>query len=332
MIPCCFHPTRVVIVDDRHQLLNSLDIDLDKSHMTFDSFHSPQDALNYINNVYQPDPFPSRYIANAKGAQEKAGLSFDIYAEIYRPQRFEEISIVVAEYSLKNMTGLQFFEAIKHSDIQKVLLIGEGQEGIAQQALSEGSIQAYISKQNLNWCAQFQEVLQNAQWQYFSKLSATFMRSIGSANIPNHALDDSNFQKFFKTILINYGFTEAYLCETTGSYLFLDHQAQDHGLVVNIGEQLDTWVRTGQSKGINLPLLKALKDRKKMMCYHTRYGALEPDKRHWEIYAHPTHKLKGQRNLFYYAFAPNIYDIDLERILPFEEYRETQQRKVYGLH
>ena len=174
--------------------------------------------------------------------------------------------------------------------------------------------------------------MQNAQWQYFIKLSEVLIKSVGAANVTNHALVDPNFQKFFKTILVNYGFTEAYLCETTGSYLFLDHQAQDHGLVVNISEQLDTWVRTGQSKGINLSLLKALKNRKKMMCYHTRYGALEPDKRHWEIYAHPVNKLKGQRNLFYYAFAPNMYDIDPERILPFEEYRENQQRKVARLH
>jgi len=36
--------------------------------------------------------------------------------------------------------------------------------------------------------------------------------------------------------------------------------------------------------------------------------------------------------MFYYAFAPNIYDIDLERVLPFEEYRENQQRKMGRLH
>jgi CheY-like chemotaxis protein len=332
MIPCCFHPTRVVIIDDRHQLFNSLDIDLPKSHMTFDSFYSPQDALHYINDIYRPDPFPNRYVANAKGNHQKRCFSFDIYAEIYRPQRFEEISTVVADYSLQNMTGLKFFEEIKHPDIQKILLIEEGQEEIARDALSKGLIQAYLSKQHPNWSAQLYEVLQNTQWQYFSKLSESFMKSIGSPNTTGHALVDSNFQKFFKTILASYGFTEAYLCETTGSYLFLDPQAQDHGLVVNIGEQLDKWVRTGQSKGIDLPLLKDLKNRKKMMCYHTRYGSLEPDKSHWEIYAHPANKLKGQRDLFYYAFAPNMYDIDLERILPFKEYQENQQRKVNMLH
>jgi hypothetical protein len=332
MIPCCFHPTRVVIVDDRHELLNLLDIDLPKSHMTFHSFYSPRNALHYMNDIYHPDPFPSRYVATARDAQRKRRFTFDIHAKIYRPERFEEISVVVANYDSLEMTGLEFFGKVKYPDIQKILLIEEGQEDIAREALSKGLIHAFISKQDYNWCAQFYETLQNAQWQYFIKLSEVFMESIAPANVTKHALADPNFQKFFKAILVNYGFTEAYLCEATGSYLFLDHQAQDHGLVVNIAEQLDTWVHTGQSKGINLPLLKDLKDRKKMMCYHTRYGALEPDKGHWEIYAHPANKLKGQRNLFYYAFAPNMYDIDLERILPFEKYREDQQKKMGGLY
>lgn len=334
MIPCCFHPTRVVIVDDRYELINSFDIDLPKSHMTFDSFQSPQNALHYMNEIYHPDPFPSRYIANSREGQRKRRFAFDIHAEIYRPQRFEEISTVVANFSSssQDMTGIEFFEKVKNPDIQKILLVDAGQEEIATQALKTGLIHDYISKQDHNWNVQLLEALQNAQWQYFTKLSEVFMQSVGAANASSHALIDPNFQKFFKAILTENSFTEAYLCETTGSYLFLDQQAQDHGLVVNIAEQLDTWVRTGQSKGISLPLLKALKDRKKMICYHTRIGSLEPDKSHWEIYAHPANKLKGQRNLFYYAFAPNMYDIDLERILPFEEYRVNQQRKVSRLH
>lgn len=301
--------------------------------MTFDCFQSSQNALHYMNDINHPDPFPSRYTANGSDGRRKSRrFAFDTHQEIYRPQRFEEISTVVANYFSHGMTGLEFFEKVKNPHIQKILLIEEGEEEIAREAFRKGLIHQYVSKKDFDWCEQLHEALQNAQWQYFTKLSEVFMEDIRDVKGMDIALVDPNFQKFFKAILTDYGFTEAYLCETTGSYLFLDQQAQDHGLVVNIAEQLDLWVRTGQDKGINLPLLKALKDRKKMMCYHTQFGALEPDKGHWEIYAHPANTLKGQKNLFYYAFAPNMYDIDLERVLPFEDYRENQQRKVNTLH
>src|SRR5690606_31482422 len=131
-------------------------------------------------------------------SQRKHRVDFGIHAEIYRPQRFEEISTVVAHYCLQDMTGLEFFEQMKHSDIQKILLVEEEQEDIAREALSKGSIHAYICKQDHNWSTQFCDALQNTQWQYFIKLSELFMKSMGSANAKNHALVDLNFQKFFK--------------------------------------------------------------------------------------------------------------------------------------
>lgn len=345
MIPCCFHPTRVVIVNDHLELLmNLLGGNLPRS-MTFDSFSTSRQALHYINEVYQPEPFYDRYIVT-KGEEGQPGNRtmgaqvVDTHYEIYRPQRFDEISTVVMDYSPifnnsclpSEMTGLEFFEKLKNPHIQKILLIEEGDEQMATQALNKGLIHHYVCKQDPHCEEELYEALQNAQWQYFNKLSEVFIKTIRPVNFANYPFVDPNFQKFFKAILLNYGFTEAYLCESTGSYLFLDDQAQDHGLVVNIAEQLDIWARSGQAKGVNFPLLKALKNRKKMMCYHTRSGSLEPDKSHWEIYAHPAKTLRGQRSTFYYAFAPNMYDIDVERILPFEEYRENQQKRMGRLH
>lgn len=349
MIPCCFHPTHVVIVNDSHKLLSNLEDHLPKSHMTFDFFDSQDKALHYINEVYQPEPFYDRYKVNHQQVREKTypfkSQIIDTHREIYRPQRFDEISTLLMHYSpqtsfattthtdgSKKTSGLEFFEKVKNPHIQKIILVEEGDEKHAIQAVNSGQVQYYVCKQELDWEERLYDILQEAQWQYFNKLSEVFMSSIRPGVVKEYALDDPHFQKFFKSILSNYGFTEAYLCEATGSYLFLDGKAQDHGLVVNFADQLDHWVRAGKDKGINLPLLKALKDRKKMMCYHTSSHGIEPDKSHWEIYAHPAKTIQGRRGTYYYAFAPNMYDIDVERVLPFEEYRENQQRKATRLH
>lgn len=349
MIPCCFHPTRVVIISNSKKLTSILDEKLPKSHMTFDYFNNGEQALHYMNEVYQSEPFYDRYnLNNKQGAYRSNPFKshiLDTYLEIYRPQRFDEISTIVMDctdnLSLYNSEGFQssnqvscldYFMRIKNSHIQRIMLVEEGNEHIASKAVENGLISNFISKKEDDWGEHLSEILQDAQWQYFTKLSEIFMSSFGPGVVKEYAIDDPHFQKLFKTILVNNGFTEAYLCEATGSYLFLDGQAQDHGLVVNFADQLDQWVQTGKDKGVELPLLKALKDRKKMMCYHTSSTATEPDKNHWEIYAHPAKTIQGQRNTLYYALAPNMYDIDVERILPFEEYRENHQRKASRLH
>lgn len=71
MIPCCFHPTRVVIINDSQTLMSVLDDILPKSHMTFDFFNSQEQALHYINEVYQPEPFYDRYKVNQQQVKEK---------------------------------------------------------------------------------------------------------------------------------------------------------------------------------------------------------------------------------------------------------------------
>lgn len=62
MIPCCFHPTRVVLVDDDPDFLNNLSSSLSSNSASYQHFNDPEKALRYLNEVYKPNPFPNRYI------------------------------------------------------------------------------------------------------------------------------------------------------------------------------------------------------------------------------------------------------------------------------
>jgi hypothetical protein len=118
MIPCCFHPTRVVIVEAQPQLLKYVGGELAKSPMTFDAFSCIDKALHYMNEIYQPEPFYDRYAPKSEGGLKNQRTKADTHREIYRPQRFEEISTVVidsssfASTSDAEMTGIDFFEKI----------------------------------------------------------------------------------------------------------------------------------------------------------------------------------------------------------------------------
>lgn len=341
MIPCCYHPTRVIIVRGSQDLLRGIDESLSKTHMTFHSFENVDNALHYMNDVYQIEPFYERYVATNQNGQRQPLI--DMHREIYRPERFEEISTVVfdlSRFTRKDSNEPPFYEddlfadyllELKNPYIQKVLVGHEQDERRACDLMRQGIVHSFVRRDNTQWEEELSSVLQDSQWTYFNKLSEVFMQSVRPGAVKEYALDDPNFQKLFRAILLNYGFTEAYLCESTGSYLFLDNQAQDHGLVVNIPEQLEKWIHNGKSKGIDVSLLKALKDRKKMMCYHSIFGGIEPDKRHWDLYAHPANAFKGKRSTYYYALAPNIFDIDVEKVLPFAEFRESQPCKVVNV-
>lgn len=325
MIPCCFHPTQVVVVDDNREFLCNLDQILSSGQASYRYFTSPEKALYYLNKVYRPNPFPNRYIENR--VQEDWKLPsldvniFDAYHEVYRPERFEEISVVIADQSMPGMSGLRLCRQIQDPHIQKILLTGVADEHIAIRAFNEGIIHHYIRKQDLDMHEQLNEAVEKAQWRYFNRLSEVATQAVVSSQGRSSAVGDPQFQILFKKVMKQQNFREAFLCEVMGSYVFLTEEGKPGFLVVNDEEQLKDWVRSGELQEVDPFLLQELRDQKKIICYCVGCDFVEPEPEEWAKHAQPLQALQGARGTYYYALASDAPQVDLSRVLSFEKYK-----------
>jgi CheY-like chemotaxis protein len=331
MIPCCFHPTRVVVIDDNDRFLRRLDSNLSYDQATYLYYTHPEKALDFLHAQHL-NPFSHRYVCNVdEEAWEHRRLDVnvcDLHHEIYRPERFTQVSVVVVDYAMPDMTGLEFCQQLKNPHIQKILLTGEADEEMAVQAFNQGLIHHYIRKQAPDMVPCLQKAIDEAQWRYFTKLSQVMIEAIEAVYVVDHALTDPHFHTFFKRLMHENRFCEAYLCETMGSFLFLDERGQATGLVVNTQEQQGVWLDSTRVDHINPQLLKELKTLQKMMVYHNRSGILEPEAQDWEKHAHRPQRLQGEKTLYSYVLAPNIFDIDAPEILSFALFKE--QLSAFG--
>lgn len=334
MIPCCFHPTRVVVIDDNYEFLENLNQNLSKDCASYRYFKSPQKALDYLNNVYQSSPFPNRYIEprdEEKWEHRTLDVNiWDTYNEVYRPQRFDEISVIIVDYSMPGISGLEVCKQIKDPNIQKILLTGISDESIAILAFNEGLIQGYIRKQDFDMSDLLNEAVEKAQWRYFNRFSEIAVKAIAIADSENQAISDPKFHSFFKTLLKRYGFKEAYLCEAMGSYLLLKKDGTAYGLVVNNEDQLNLYVESAEVQKVNPSLVQDLKDRKKIMFHHNRYASFAPPPEEWENHLYPSQVFEGNLQTYYYAFAPNMFNVDLSRVLSFETYKIGTMFEIYS--
>lgn len=332
MIPCCLHPTRVVVIDDKSEFLESLNRSLSPDHASYHYFKSPQKALHYLNEVYQPSPFPNRYIESLEEEKwEHRQLDvniLDTHHEVYRPERFDEISTVIVDHSMPGMSGFQVCQQIKDPNIQKILLTGVADEHLAIHAFNKGIIQHFIRKQDPDTEEQLNQAVETAQWRYFNKLSEVAIKAITSADRTAHAIVDPNFHDFFKKLMNQGKFREAYLCESMGSYLLLTEDGEAHGLVVNSEDQLEIGIDSAEALNVDPSVLQQLRERKKMMCYHSRQGIFEPPAEEWKNHIYPIQTLEGVNGTYYYAFSPNIFDIDLTRVLPFVKYGAGKEFEI----
>jgi DNA-binding NarL/FixJ family response regulator len=131
-LPCYFHPTPLIFVDDDSLLLDSMQTRL-HSRFNIKKFYSPTKAIDFIKK-YQDSP----KIKNCSDLciqysedfviEEKRPAVMNLAAmahHLLNPKRFEIISVIVVDFAMPDMTGVEFFEKINALDCKKIMFTGE---------------------------------------------------------------------------------------------------------------------------------------------------------------------------------------------------------------
>jgi hypothetical protein len=154
------------------------------------------------------------------------------------------------------------------------------------------------------------------------------VKAIDIADSQNQAITDPKFHDFFKDLLKKHKLKEAYLCEAMGSYLFLTKNGTSYGLVVNNKDQLELCAEAAEAQNLDVSLIQALRGRKKIMFHHNRYDSFAPPPEEWENHLYPSHPFEGQKDTYYYAFAPSMFNIDAACVLSFQDYRAEKRFEI----
>src|SRR5271163_803041 len=103
-IPCVYHPTTAVLIDDDIDFLNSLAAVLSPHYRT-QAFSSPQAAIQCIekNQSHSQQGLPS-YVEE----QDKAMLYTPprLYSRVYDSRRFEQIAVLIVDQNMPEINGL----------------------------------------------------------------------------------------------------------------------------------------------------------------------------------------------------------------------------------
>jgi DNA-binding NarL/FixJ family response regulator len=99
-----------------------------------------------------------------------------LHREIYNSQRFHEISVLVVDFDMPGMTGLELCEELADKPFKKLLLTGKADEKTVIQAFNEGKIQKYIHKDSQNFAEEMNRAVRELQRNYFEDLSAVVIK------------------------------------------------------------------------------------------------------------------------------------------------------------
>ncbi|MEI6790309.1 MAG: hypothetical protein WCK42_03910 [Myxococcaceae bacterium] len=303
-----FFRTKTIFIDDSIDYLTCLMLNPGFELMLTELFLNPKDALTHIN--LEKDSFSKVGVSENLADTFNHHISTSIGAFkrlIYVSERFKKTSVVVVDYEMLGMNGLQVCAAIKDPSIQKILLTGVANEQVAIDAFNQGLIQGYIRKNDKNVINLLIQAIHDAQYRYFSSLSASMTLKINSEGT---IWNDPVLVDFFYQHMTSIGAVEFYLCERERSFLFMDAQGRTSRLYVANSALIDSVCSYARDHGASKDLLLALNNREKMLCYPEVEGEI-PRPSKWQPYLYPAKRLQG-RDLYCYAITPGMLRPDEE--------------------
>ena len=149
-------PTTVVLVDDNPRFLESLVLELPEQPATL-TFTAAEEALAVVNAPPRTPPLYRRLFSHHRARPRDPAdaqlIHLDlslIEREISNPDRFRAVSVVVVDYDMPGLDGLEFCRRIEDPHVRKILFTGVADEKVAVAAFNDGLIDRDRKSTRLN--------------------------------------------------------------------------------------------------------------------------------------------------------------------------------------
>lgn len=325
----CFYPTTIGLIDDNEEYLKHLVSYLDKTEkfpcFTYDD---PQKALHFLTNQYQSDAFINRCLISQESEEFDhfiAELNIRaIHQEIYNSYRFNEITVLVIDYAMPRVNGLDICRQLRDTSVKTIMLTGEASKDFAVEAFNEGSIDRFILKKTPNLLDVLAQTVRELQENYFLDLSKAALNKI--ANFSKGTLlclENTGFVEFFKQLCKTNRIVEYYLLDNQGSFLLLDAKGKASWLAVANEELMLTYANLAKDDTAPIAIINGLKNKQMIPYFYTdKDFAVRPAE--WQRYLHPAHKLPGEEIYYTYIAHSEVYEIDYTKVVSYQQFLNTR--------
>lgn len=328
---CCYFPTTLFFIDDRKDYLKSLRLILD-ARLLYDFSTHPKQAVDFLQQqeyagfVKQlASVISSADLGESQKAKETTHTYLDMNLEkvrelVYSVNRFREIGVVIVDYAMPGMSGVEVCQQLKQLPCKKIMLTGIASEEVAINAFNRGLIDHFVRKDSLCFRKELHDAIVHAQEQYFKEISRPIMQALEMDQ--NSALSETAFVEKFQQILEEKNILEYYLISQSGSYLMLDEKGNTYWLLVKSEQDMQQSVEIAEGNDAPSELIEPLKKRAHLLFFLTAEEEWGTPIENWSEHMYPAKKLQGDKQNYYYAFIEGkLTDaFESDRVITFVDY------------
>ncbi|MBV1905910.1 MAG: response regulator [Pseudomonadales bacterium] len=306
-----FHPSTVVFVDDNNSFLESLKLRLPPS-MADEMFSDPRKALNFLNATPAVLPLADRCFSlyEQAGIPGNTAIYLDlslIEQEISRSSRFQRPSVVVVDYDMPMMNGLEFCKKIEGKEIRRILLTGVADEKIAIEAFNAGLIDRFIRKNHDQALETIFTFISQLQSEYFGNLVSRLKASLAMQS-PEY-LNEPIVCDYLAAQLNGTDVIEYYMVADPPGFLLLNSVGDVTRLIIQNSEQMAQDIQYAVTHNAPQRIITKMKQNDVLAYFYQRIESHGDESYPWDDFLFSSQRINSSD--WHVAFMENP-PIDIE--------------------
>ncbi|MBA2648113.1 MAG: response regulator [Legionella sp.] len=237
-ITSLYHPIKVVVLDDNENFLNVMALEF-HDHDNFLMVSNPGIALKHIESglkhTFKNQAFEADILNPDDFLKKNPLIDF-----IYNPYRFNQVGVIIVDYIMPSINGVDFCKQLRDKPIYKILITAEADKDIAVNAFNEGIIDKFILKSHLDFYGQIRTYIRECSLKYFINCSHSFLT--GCNDKLKSLFNNHSYKKLFEIVLIQSQAIEYYLVDSIGSFLFLTKNGEPTWLLISDQDRVNNQV------------------------------------------------------------------------------------------
>ncbi len=306
-IPLFFYPAQIVFIDDNPDFLASLDMVFSNEY-NLKLFDDAVEALNYINA-----PKPKGQQGLKKATPELSGDSDKWVKQVLNHshlkrrdnERDMEISVVVADFSMPTLNGIEFCKKITNPAIKKILLTGHATPSDAVNAFNENIIHYYIKKSDENMLEQLTNAMNRLQNAYFQDLTSHIKNEAVDVNTPFFA--DAELAEFFQSVCSDLDVKEYFYLSNPSRFTLQSRNGNESLCLIYTEEDIAEHLKILEEEDAPTDLIQRIASHEFIPLFSSEDGFYEPESFNHSVQVYPAIKVSGTTN--YYCAVISQRDI-----------------------
>ncbi len=332
IMPVCYHPTTVLLVDDDVHFAENLALNLDNK-LSILTFNDPTAAINYVQNG------PHHLLFNTRCLENNRSLNFPaIRNEIYNTNRFKVMLINIIDYDMPQKNGIEMIHTMKFPpEIEYntyIMLTGIIKSQLDDRIKGSKIANSLISKGDPGYVDKLLEMIKEKSELIFQWCAYPIVQNFATDPVENATLlFDKHLAPILEKHILEHQICEFYLYDRQGGYLLLDKDANLSWLFIRSEWGIENTIKLAMAHHAPASVIQALKNREVILSLYEKEDLDRLNKINWDDYLLPATEYVGDNYYltrfgipatvkYYFAYTNELPQnaIDRKRILSYQTF------------